>query len=161
MGRRGSLAWLALSALVLLLDQLTKWLASAKLVMHQPLPVLPSFNLTLMHNTGAAFSFLADAGGWQRWFFVLLALGVSVGIVWWLRSPGSGDQPWLCAALALVLGGALGNLVDRVAHGHVVDFIQLYYGRFAWPAFNVADAAISVGAFMLVVDALRPRRGAR
>lgn len=152
--------WLGLALLVVGLDQATKWLATAALNLHQPVPVLPSFNLTLMHNTGAAFSLLSQAGGWQRWFFVALGVGVSVAILWWLKSPGSRDRAWLCTALALVLGGALGNVIDRVAYGYVVDFIQVYYDRFYWPAFNVADSAITVGAVMLVIDSLRPQRPA-
>lgn len=157
----GSLRWLWLSVLVLALDQASKQVASAALTLHEPLPVLPFFNLTLMHNEGAAFSLLAGAGGWQRWLFVLLAVGVSVGIVLWLRSPDSRGRRWLCLALALVLGGALGNLVDRLALGYVVDFIQVFYHPYYWPAFNLADSAISVGAVLLVLDALRgePRRG--
>lgn len=142
-----------LSALVVGLDQLTKWVATSRLTLHEPLAVLPSVNLTLTHNTGAAFSFLSGAGGWQRWFFAAVAATVSVVIVQWLRRlpPGSG---WLAAGLALVLGGAVGNLVDRLRLGYVVDFVDLYYAGWHWPAFNVADSAITVGVVILVVDAL-------
>ena len=115
--------------------------------------VITHFNLTLVYNTGAAFSFLADAGGWQRWFFVLLAIGVSALLLVWLYRLER-DQHWLAAALALVLGGAVGNLVDRILHGHVIDFIDLYAGGWHWPAFNVADSAITVGAVMLIIDAV-------
>jgi signal peptidase II len=147
------LRWLWLSAVVVVLDQGSKWLASHSLTLYEPVPVMPMFNLTLMHNTGAAFSLLAGAGGWQRWFFVVLAIGVSIGIGVWLARLGR-DQRWLAVALALVLGGALGNLWDRVVLGYVVDFIQVYYDRWYWPAFNIADSAISVGAVMLIVDSL-------
>ncbi|MCO6412414.1 MAG: lipoprotein signal peptidase [Thiogranum sp.] len=145
--------WLGLSALIVVLDQITKLIAVQQLVYGQPLPVLPFFNLTLMYNPGAAFSFLSDASGWQRWFFVAVSSIASVLLVWWLHKLESGQ--WLLAlALALVLGGAVGNLIDRLWLGHVVDFIQLYYRSFYWPAFNVADSAISVGAVLLIWDAL-------
>ncbi|MEE4377564.1 MAG: signal peptidase II [Candidatus Competibacteraceae bacterium] len=142
---------LALSAVVVTLDQITKWLAEQTLTFHQPLPVLPSFNLTLMYNRGAAFSFLASAGGWQRWFFVVLSAVVSVVLMIWISRLKVG-QGRLAVALALVLGGALGNLIDRLLYGHVIDFIQVYYDRWYWPAFNVADSAITIGAFLLIID---------
>jgi signal peptidase II len=149
--------WLWLSAAVIALDQLTKWLASALLVLHDPLPVVPFFNLTLTHNPGAAFSFLSQAGGWQRWFFATVALGVSVAIVLWMRRVPRGEG-WVSGALALVLGGAAGNLIDRLLLGYVVDFVDLYYGTWHWPAFNVADSAITVGVAVLLIDALRGQR---
>jgi signal peptidase II len=149
--------WLWLSAAVIALDQLTKWLASALLVLHDPLPVVPFFNLTLTHNPGAAFSFLSQAGGWQRWFFAAVALGVSVAIVLWMRRVPRGEG-WVSGALALVLGGAAGNLIDRLLLGYVVDFVDLYYGTWHWPAFNVADSAITVGVAVLLIDALRGQR---
>jgi signal peptidase II len=148
--------WLWLAAVVVVLDQWTKALSVAHLELHQPLPVLPSFNLTLMYNTGAAFSFLNDAGGWQRWLFIALAMAVSGVIVIWLRRAAT-EGLWLPIALSLVLGGALGNLWDRITLGHVVDFIQVYYARWYFPAFNVADSAITVGALMLLIDAFRHR----
>ena len=148
-----NLKWLLLSALVVFLDLFSKSLASSVLQMHQPVPVFPGFNLTLMHNTGAAFSFLSSAGGWQRWFFTAIATVVSAVIVGWLLRLRS-DQRWLALALALILGGALGNLWDRLTLGYVVDFIQLYYDRWFWPAFNIADSAIFVGAVLLIVDSL-------
>lgn len=151
------LKWLWLSVAVIALDQITKALASAYLLLHEPVVVLPSFNLTLMHNTGAAFSFLSQAGGWQRWFFVVIAIGVSTALIGWLRRLQR-SQLWLAVALALVLGGALGNVWDRIMLGYVVDFVDLYYGDWHWPAFNVADSAITVGAVMLVLDALRGER---
>lgn len=153
------LKWLWLSVIVIALDQITKALASAHLVLHEPVAVLPLFNLTLMHNSGAAFSFLAQAGGWQRWFFVAVAVVVAVALTLWLRQLRSG-QTWLAVALALVLGGALGNVWDRVMLGYVVDFVDVYYGEWHWPAFNIADSAISVGAVMLLVDAFRGERQA-
>ncbi|NJN46248.1 MAG: lipoprotein signal peptidase [Candidatus Competibacteraceae bacterium] len=142
---------LGLSATVIGLDQFSKWLAESALTFQQPLPVLPSFNLTLMYNRGAAFSFLASAGGWQRWFFVILSAVVSVILVIWLSRLKVG-QGRLAIALALVLGGAVGNLIDRLLYGHVIDFIQVYYDRWYWPAFNVADSAITIGAFLLILD---------
>ena len=146
--------WLWLSAVVVALDRLSKLIASARLELHDPLVLTGFFNLTLMHNAGAAFSFLNQAGGWQRWFFVALAVVISVILVLWLRrlSPG---QRWLACALALIIGGALGNLWDRLLQGYVVDFIQVHYRHWYWPAFNIADSAISVGAVMLIIDSLR------
>jgi len=148
--------WLSLSVLVILLDQVTKYIADARLVYAEAVPVMPSFNLTLMYNRGAAFSFLSDASGWQRWFFVSISLTASVLLILWLRKLASGQ--WLLAlALALILGGAVGNLIDRLWFGHVIDFIQLYYRDFYWPAFNIADSAITVGAVLLVWDSLFAR----
>jgi signal peptidase II len=148
--------WGWLSAFVIVLDQATKYLAEALLVMHQPVPVLPSFNLMLTYNTGAAFSFLAGAGGWQRWFFLGLGSLVSIGLIVWLRRLKPGEK-WLAAALALILGGAVGNLIDRAWLGQIIDFIQLYYDRWYWPAFNIADSAITLGAALLVLDSLWSR----
>ena len=147
------LKWLWLSLAVLALDQLTKQLAEHYLQLHDPVAVVPGFNLMLAYNTGAAFSFLHDAGGWQRWFFATLSTVVSAGIVWWMWRLDASER-WLAVALALILGGALGNLWDRLVLGHVVDFVQLYYQRWAYPAFNIADSAITVGAVMLIVDSL-------
>lgn len=153
----GALKWLWLSGLVIVLDLASKALATHYLTLYQPVPLFPGFNITLMHNTGAAFSFLSDAGGWQRWFFSVIALLVSIGIVVWMKRLPT-TQLWLAIALALILGGALGNLWDRLTLGYVVDFIELYYGRWSWPAFNVADSAISVGAVLLVIDSFRSQR---
>ncbi len=153
-----SLPWLWLSAVVIALDQLSKWLAETQLVLQQPHALLPSLNLTLMYNTGAAFSFLSDAGGWQRWLFTGLAVAVSVGLVIWLaRLPAR--QPWVAAALALILGGAVGNVIDRIRLGHVIDFIQVYYGGWYFPAFNAADSAITLGVGLLLFDGLFRRSG--
>ena len=142
-----------LSGSVIVLDQLTKFLAETLLIFHQPVPVLPSFNLLLTYNTGAAFSFLASAGGWQRWFFLGLGSLVSIGLIVWLRRLQPTEKR-LAAALALILGGAIGNLIDRAWLGQVIDFIQLYYAHWYWPAFNIADSAITVGATLLVLDSL-------
>ncbi len=147
------LKWLWLSLAVFVLDQLTKQLAEHYLELHQPVAVVPGFNLMLAYNTGAAFSILHDAGGWQRWFFTILSSVVSAGIVWWMWRLESSER-WLAIALALILGGAVGNLCDRILLGHVVDFVQLYYQRWAYPAFNVADSAITAGAVMLIIDSL-------
>ena len=148
-----NLRWLWLSALVLALDQGTKQAAMRLLVERQVEGVLPGFNLTLVFNPGAAFSFLGDAGGWQRWFLSLVGLGVSAVLVVLLRNPRRLSKR-LAAGYALLLGGALGNVIDRLRLGAVVDFLDLYYGRYHWPAFNVADSAICAGAFLLVLHAL-------
>lgn len=152
--RSGSLRWLWLSVLVIILDQATKLMATHFLAYHQPIPVMPSFNWMLTHNSGAAFSFLSQAGGWQRWFFSIIALSVcAVIVVWMKRLPA--NQSWLAISLALILGGALGNLWDRLWLGYVIDFVQWYYQSFYWPTFNVADSAISVGAVMMIIDAFK------
>ena len=142
-----------LALAVIVLDHLTKWMATHMLDYAQPVVLLPVLDLTLLHNRGAAFSFLSDAGGWQRWFFAAIALGVSGWIAWWLRTLPAG-KAWLATALSLILGGAIGNLIDRVLLGHVVDFISVHWGRHYFPAFNVADSAITVGAVMMVIDTL-------
>ena len=146
-------AWYVLALAVIVLDHLTKWMATHMLDYAQPMVLLPVLDLTLLHNRGAAFSFLSDAGGWQRWFFAAIALGVSGWIAWWLRTLPAG-KAWLATALSLILGGAIGNLIDRVLLGHVVDFISAHWGRHYFPAFNVADSAITVGAAMMVIDTL-------
>jgi signal peptidase II len=145
--------WLSVAALVIVLDQITKYIANTGLVYAHAVPVIPSFNLTLMYNRGAAFSFLSDAGGWQRWFFVTVSLLASVLLIVWLYKLKP-QQRMLALALSLVLGGAVGNLIDRLWFGYVIDFIQLYYRDFYWPAFNVADSAITIGAAILIWDAL-------
>ena len=157
--RKGWARWLLVSAAVAALDLATKaWVSSA--FMHgETHEVTPFFNMVLMYNTGAAFSFLANAGGWQRWFFTLVTIVVSAVIVYMLRRQ-RGERA-VAFALALVLGGALGNLYDRLTLGHVVDFIQLHAAGYYWPAFNVADSAITVGVAILIWDSLRPRAGAR
>jgi signal peptidase II len=145
--------WLAVTALVVLLDWHSKALVSEALELYRPVEVFSWLNITLAHNYGAAFSFLSDAGGWQRWFFIVLASGVSlVLLVWLLRLP---RHDWLTGlGLALILGGAIGNLVDRIQLGYVVDFIDVYYKNWHYPAFNVADSAITCGVVLLLIDAL-------
>jgi signal peptidase II len=133
------------------LDQVTKFLATHFLQLHNPRALFPGFNLTLTHNTGAAFSMLSQAGGWQRWLFVLLTITVSIAIVIWLRNLPH-HRRWMGCCLALILGGALGNLCDRLVLGYVIDFIDVYYHHLHWPAFNIADSAITIGAIMLIID---------
>ncbi|MDA1106916.1 MAG: signal peptidase II [Proteobacteria bacterium] len=148
------LKWLWLSALVVVLDQSSKYLASHWLQLYESVAVLPFFSFTLLHNPGAAFSFLADAGGWQRWFFTGIALFVSVVIIAWLRRLPA-EEKWQAAALSLILGGALGNVIDRMRLGYVVDFLDVYYQQWHWPAFNIADSAITVGVAILLMATLR------
>ena len=150
--RRLSL-WLGIALLVTVLDQASKHLAEHLLSYQVPVPVTPFFNWFLSYNTGAAFSFLHDAGGWQRWFFIGLALFISVVLIVWLRRLPASAR-WQALALALILGGALGNVIDRVWLGHVIDFIQLYYDRWYWPTFNIADSAITAGVVILIADSL-------
>lgn len=146
--------WLALAVLVVALDQATKLLATSFLDYASPIKVMPFLNWTLLYNKGAAFSFLSDAGGWQRWFFTSLAVVVSaVLVIWIFRLRGA--QYLQKLSLAFILGGAVGNLWDRLVHGHVVDFIQVHYQQtYFFPAFNIADSAITLGAIFLVVDSL-------
>jgi signal peptidase II len=151
------LKWLWVSVVVLLVDQCTKLLADAMLTLHQQVAVIPFIALYKAYNPGAAFSFLSDASGWQRWFFVVLAVIVIGVLLVWLRRL-SARETGTSLALALILGGAAGNLIDRLVYGYVIDFIDVYYGSWHWPAFNVADAAISVGAFLLLLDALLGNR---
>ncbi|GAA3941796.1 signal peptidase II [Litoribacillus peritrichatus] len=145
--------WLLFTLAVIILDYVTKQVASSVLEYNQPVPVMPMFNWTLLHNYGAAFSFLSDQGGWQRWFFAGIAGVVSIGLVGWLLL-GKEVSKWECLAIALVLGGALGNLYDRMAYGYVIDFIHVYYEVYHFPAFNLADTAITIGAALLVIDTL-------
>lgn len=146
--------WYALALLVLAFDQLSKLKALELLAYSQPVRVFDWFNFTLHFNQGAAFSFLSNAGGWQRWFFSALAIIVALVLVFWLRSLGRRQWP-LALGLSLVLGGALGNLVDRLRFGYVVDFISVHYQSWYFPTFNIADAAISVGAAWIILDSLR------
>ena len=159
-GRRGaSLApWLGIAVAVIVLDQITKtWIAST-FQLGDARRVTPFFDIVRAHNRGAAFSFLNDASGWQRWFFIILGLGAAAFIVWLLARHGG--QRLFGWALALILGGALGNVVDRILHGHVVDFIQVHWRHHYFPAFNVADSAITIGAALLILDELRRVRRA-
>ena len=157
--RNGMLAWrwYLLALVVVALDQFTKGLASSELVYGRPVAVFSWFNLALQHNTGAAFSFLSDAGGWQRWFFTVVAVVISAALVAWLSLAERGQ--WLLAlSLALILGGALGNLWDRLSLGYVVDFISVHYGGWYFPAFNIADSAITVGAGCMLLDSFLAAR---
>jgi signal peptidase II len=146
--------WMVVVIVVVVADQLTKWAIVEWVPLYDKVPLNAFINLTHQKNAGAAFSFLADAGGWQRWFFVALASIVSAVIAVWLWRIRNDSQTVLSAGLALVLGGAIGNLVDRILLGHVTDFIQVWFGSWAFPSFNIADAGISVGAALLVIDAL-------
>ncbi|WP_339436852.1 MULTISPECIES: signal peptidase II [unclassified Pseudomonas] len=158
-GRFGRLGWLVLSLLVLVIDQISKAHFEGTLEMFQQIVVIPDyFSWTLAYNTGAAFSFLAEGGGWQRWLFAVIAVVVSAVLVVWLKRLGR-DDTWLAIALALVLGGALGNLYDRIALGHVIDFILVHWqNRWYFPAFNFADSAITVGAIMLALDMFKSKK---
>ena len=152
--------WLLLSALVVLADQLSKSYITSHYGEFEFTTVLPILDITRMHNVGAAFSFLATASGWQRWLFITLAVTVSIGIVVWLyRMPRS--QGLLACGLALVLGGAIGNVIDRIRLGAVIDFIHFHWDRAYFPAFNIADSAITVGAACLILDALLEPKRAR
>lgn len=149
--RRSRVFWLLVAVAVIVLDQITKYFANSNLEYASPVEILPVLNITLHYNRGAAFSFLSDAGGWQRWFFTVIALAVSTYICVWLMRLQR--KQWLLSlALALVLGGALGNLWDRMYLGHVVDFISVHWGPSYFPTFNIADAGISVGAALLLLD---------
>jgi signal peptidase II len=151
------LPWLGIAFIVILADQFTKTLILGDFQLGDSRTVTSFFNVVRVHNTGAAFSFLATAAGWQRWFFVVLGLAATIFIVWMLLRHGG--QRLFSFALALILGGALGNVIDRLLHGYVVDFIQVHWGSAYFPSFNVADSAISVGAALLIVDELlRVRR---
>ena len=150
--------WLGIALAVILLDQLTKTLISRTFELNDSRTITSFFNLVRAHNTGAAFSFLAGADGWQRWFFIGLGAVAAIFIVWLLARHGG--QRMFGWALALILGGALGNVIDRVLHGHVVDFLQVHWGGAYFPSFNVADSAITIGAILLILDELlRVRRG--
>jgi signal peptidase II len=152
------LPWLAIALIIIVLDQLFKTLIVGNYQLGESRVVTSFFNVVRVHNSGAAFSFLAGASGWQRWFFVGLGFAAAGFIVWMLKSHGG--QRLFGWALALILGGALGNVIDRLLHGHVIDFIQVHYAGWFFPSFNVADAAISVGAVLLIMDELRRvRRG--
>ena len=145
------LRWLWISLIVIILDQATKLIAEAQLTPHQPVNLFPYFDWYLTYNTGAAFSFLADAGGWQRWLFTVIAIVISIVIVQWVRKLPAEDT-LTAASLCLILGGAIGNQIDRVYHGHVNDYIQVRLGSYPIPAINIADASISVGAALLILS---------
>ena len=150
--------WLGIATVVVLLDQVTKTMIVGALALGESRHIVSMFNIVRVHNSGAAFSFLAGASGWQRWFFVALAL-TAVGVIVWLLKR-HGNQRLFSAALAFILGGAIGNVVDRLLYGHVVDFIQVHWRASYFPAFNLADSAITLGAGLLILDeVLRVRRG--
>jgi signal peptidase II len=155
---RGMLPWLGLALLLFLIDQFTKVLILGAYALGDSTYVTSFFNIVRVHNPGAAFSFLASASGWQRWFFTALGIGAAIFIVWLLRSHS--NQRLFAFSMACLLGGAVGNVVDRVLYGYVVDFVQLHYAGWAFPAFNVADSAITAGAIGMILDELlRVRRG--
>ena len=145
------LKWLGLSLLAVVLDQVSKLAVSGSMQLYQSIKIMPYFNLTYVHNTGAAFSFLSDAGGWQRWFFAGLAVIISTVMVVWLSRLKS-HETLLAVALSLVLGGAIGNLIDRLAYGYVIDFLDVYYQSRHWPAFNIADSAITLGVVLMLAE---------
>jgi len=153
--------WLPLTLVVIVLDQATKAWMVQNFRLYESVHLLPVLDITLMFNTGAAFSFLSSASGWQKWLFIALALGVSAAILAWLRRLSAGSQRLLCCSLALILSGALGNVIDRIRIGHVVDFISAHWGKaYYFPAFNVADSAITIGAILLILDVWRESRNA-
>lgn len=154
---QSGLRWLWLAVAFLVVDQATKIAISHQFDLYQSIAVMPFFNLTYVHNEGAAFSFLSEAGGWQRWFFSSIAIGITGLLLVWLRAlPATAAA--LSVAYSLVIAGALGNLIDRLMYGYVIDFIDLYVGTARWPAFNVADAAICVGAALIMLDAFKSDR---
>ena len=156
MQRTHPAAWLWLSLFVVVLDQATKFLVTRFLELYDRVEVLPVLDFTLLHNTGAAFSILADASGWQRGFFITLGFGVCAALIVWLWRLPRGEK-FLPLALALIVGGAIGNVIDRIAHGYVIDFIHAHWGASYFPAFNIADSAITIGAALMILDAFRER----
>jgi signal peptidase II len=148
------LKYLWLSLAIIIADQISKTVMVNWLGLYERVAVLPFFNLTLAHNTGAAFSFLAGAGGWQRWFFVALAVVISLVLVIWLKRLAQ-TAKLEAISLALIIGGAIGNVIDRLVYGFVIDFLDVYVGTYHWPAFNIADSAICVGAVLLIIDSFR------
>ena len=150
--QKSGLIWLVLSLLLFAVDYITKAVVVANMKLYESIEILPIFNFTYMHNYGAAFSFLSDAGGWQRWFFSSIAVVISLLLTYWLKKLPA--KNWvICGAYSMVIGGAIGNLVDRLVHGYVVDFLHFYYQDWHYPAFNVADIAIVCGAGLLLLDA--------
>jgi signal peptidase II len=156
-----ALVWGWLSVLVVALDQLTKWLIVNRFGLYEILPIGPFLDITRLHNEGAAFGLLAEAGGWQRWFFLVLAGAIALAILAWLRGLPARGQSWLAIGLALILGGAAGNAWDRFVDGYVVDYLHFHWGEHFFPAFNVADIAITTGAIMLIIDAIVAQKRAR
>ena len=148
------LKYLFITSLVIFFDQVSKWLMVSWLSLYETIVIMPYFNLTMAHNEGAAFSFLAQAGGWQRWFFIGLALIISVVLFVWLAKLKPTEK-LEAISLSLILGGAIGNVIDRISYGYVVDFIDLYIGHNHWPVFNIADSAICIGAILLIADSFK------
>ncbi len=151
------LKWLWLAAFSLVLDQASKIAIDKSFQLYESIAIVPFFNLTYVHNTGAAFSFLSEAGGWQRWFFAALAIAMSVIMTIWLTKLKE-HETLLAVALSLILGGAIGNLIDRLAYGYVIDFLDVYYGTYHWPAFNIADSAITIGVALMLVDSFKTKQ---
>ena len=152
--RASARAWLWLTLAVIVTDQWTKWLVMQNFSLFESVAVLPMLDLVRLHNEGAAFSFLSNASGWQRWLFTAVGIGVSAGLAVWLARLPARGQHRLAAALASIMGGALGNVIDRIRFGHVIDFIHVHYQQWYYPAFNVADSAITIGAGLLILDSL-------
>ncbi len=148
------LKWLWLAALLLGLDQASKLAVDKSFALYESVAVMPFFNLTYVHNTGAAFSFLSEAGGWQRWFFAALAIIMSTIMTLWLTRLKA-HETLLAVSLSLILGGAMGNLIDRLAYGYVIDFLDVYYQTWHWPAFNIADSAITIGVALMLVESFK------
>ncbi|WP_082305733.1 MULTISPECIES: signal peptidase II [unclassified Pseudoalteromonas] len=149
---KSGLVWLWLTLVMLIADQVTKIMISTQMKLYESIELIPVFKITYVHNYGAAFSFLTDAGGWQRWFFSIIAITISGLLIWWLKKLPASNK-LLGSAYALVLAGALGNLFDRLAYGYVVDFLHVFYKTWNFPVFNIADSAICVGAGLLLIDA--------
>jgi signal peptidase II len=147
------LKWLWLTGLAVALDQASKLAIDASMQLYQSIELIPFFNLTYVRNTGAAFSFLSEAGGWQRWFFAVLAAIISMVLVVWLAKLKK-HEILMAASLSLILGGAIGNLIDRVLYGYVIDFLDVYYQAWHWPAFNVADSAITLGVILMLLESV-------
>jgi signal peptidase II len=158
-GIRRYIAWISVSILIIAADQATKWAVIEWVPLYGKVPINFFVNVTHQQNQGAAFSFLADQAGWQRWFFVVLATAVSGVMIAWLWRIRQEGPIVLMAGLSFVLGGAIGNLIDRAMLGYVTDFIQVWFGSWAFPSFNVADSAITVGAVLLIIDAILSARG--
>jgi signal peptidase II len=149
-----SLKWLCLTVIFLVIDQLSKYWVVDKLELYQSIEIFSFFNFTYVQNPGAAFSFLADQAGWQRWFFTAVASIASIVFIYWLAKTPK-EQTYLGIAFALMLSGALGNLIDRVLFGYVIDFIDIYLGTYRWPAFNIADSVIFIGAALMIIDSFK------
>ena len=146
--------WIWICITIIAADQITKILADQYLLYGQSVAVMPMFNFTLLYNLGAAFSFLSDQGGWQRWFFIILSTLISIVLTVWIYKLET-HQKLQTVSIALILGGAIGNLIDRSIYGHVIDFLDVYYQQHHWPAFNIADSAITVGATLLIIDSFK------